>query len=104
MPSTDVPSGRVVIAIDPHKTSWTAAAVDTTLTPLDTLRAPVSGRVTASCAGSPRAGRVRAGRSERADGDERGRAQQDIAEAADARVVFVSGGVPPLEGADELGP
>jgi transposase len=42
MPSTDVPSRRVVIAIDPHKTSWTAAAVDTTLAPLDTLRAPVS--------------------------------------------------------------
>lgn len=42
MPSTDVPSGRVVIAIDPRKTSWTAAAVDATLAPLDTLRAPVS--------------------------------------------------------------
>jgi transposase len=42
MPSTDVPSGRVVIAIDPHKTSWTAAAVDTTMAPLDTLRVSVS--------------------------------------------------------------
>src|SRR5688572_32822442 len=42
MPSTDMPSGRVVIAIDPHKTSWTAAAVDATLAPLDILRAPVS--------------------------------------------------------------
>jgi len=41
---------------------------------------------------------------ERADGDERGRAQQDVAEAADARVGLVSGGISPLEGADELGP
>jgi transposase len=42
VPSTDVSRRRVVIAVDPHKTSWTAAAVDTTLAPLATLRAPVS--------------------------------------------------------------
>ena len=33
---------RVVIAIDPHKASWTAAAVDASLQPLATLRVPVS--------------------------------------------------------------
>lgn len=33
---------RVVIAIDPHKASWTAAAVDASLQPLDTIRVPVS--------------------------------------------------------------
>lgn len=33
---------RVVIAIDPHKASWTAAAVDASLRPLDTIRAPVT--------------------------------------------------------------
>lgn len=33
---------RVVIAIDPHKASWTAAAVDAVLQPLATTRVPVS--------------------------------------------------------------
>jgi len=33
---------RVVIAIDPHKASWTAAAVSESLQPLATLRVPVS--------------------------------------------------------------
>lgn len=33
---------RVVIAIDPHKGSWTAAAVDESLQPLATIRVPVS--------------------------------------------------------------
>jgi transposase len=33
---------RVVIAIDPHKASWTAAAVGESLQPLATLRVPVS--------------------------------------------------------------
>lgn len=33
---------RVVIAVDPHKASWTAAAVDGQLQPLDTIRVPVS--------------------------------------------------------------
>ena len=33
---------RVVIAIDPHKASWTAAAVDASLQPLATIRVPVS--------------------------------------------------------------
>jgi hypothetical protein len=42
MPSTQVPSERVVIAIDPHKASWTAAAVNTALQPLATIRVPVS--------------------------------------------------------------
>ena len=36
------PSDRVVIAIDPHKASWTASAVNATLQPLDTLRVPVN--------------------------------------------------------------
>ncbi len=33
---------RVVIAVDPHKASWTAAAVDGQLQPLGTIRVPVS--------------------------------------------------------------
>ena len=33
---------RVVIAIDPHKASWTAAAVDESLQPLAGIRVPVS--------------------------------------------------------------
>ena len=35
-------SGRVVIAVDPHKASWTAAAVGPGLQPLATIRVPVS--------------------------------------------------------------
>jgi transposase len=35
--------GRIVIAVDPHKASWTAAAVDGSLQPLATVRVPVSG-------------------------------------------------------------
>jgi transposase len=35
-------SDRVVIAVDPHKASWTAAAVDSWLQPLDVIRVPVS--------------------------------------------------------------
>ena len=41
MPSKTV-SERVVIAVDPHKASWTAAAVSSSLAPLATLRTPVS--------------------------------------------------------------
>jgi transposase len=33
---------RVVIAVDPHKASWTAAAVTPSLQPVATLRVPVS--------------------------------------------------------------
>ncbi|MCW2526477.1 MAG: putative transposase [Pseudonocardiales bacterium] len=33
---------RMVIAVDPHKASWTAAAVDGSLQPVATLRVPVS--------------------------------------------------------------
>ena len=33
---------RIVIAVDPHKASWTAAAVDAALQPLATIRVPVS--------------------------------------------------------------
>jgi transposase len=41
VPSRTV-SERVVIAVDPHKASWTAAAVSSALAPLATLRTPVS--------------------------------------------------------------
>ena len=41
MPSRNV-SERVVIAVDPHKASWTAAAVGSALAPLATLRTAVS--------------------------------------------------------------
>jgi transposase len=42
--SVGIPSGKdqVVIAVDPHKASWTAAAVDASLQPLATVRVPVS--------------------------------------------------------------
>jgi transposase len=40
--SRDVSSERVVIAVDPHKASWTAAVVNASLQPLATLRVPVS--------------------------------------------------------------
>ena len=33
---------RVVIAVDPHKASWTAATVDGSLQPVATVRVPVS--------------------------------------------------------------
>jgi transposase len=33
---------RVIIAIDPHKAPWTAAAVDSSLQPLATIRVPVN--------------------------------------------------------------
>ena len=42
MSSRDVVSDRVVIAVDPHKASWTAAVVNCSLQPLATLRVPVS--------------------------------------------------------------
>lgn len=35
-------NGRVVIAVDPHKSSWTAVVVDTTLQPLARVRVPVT--------------------------------------------------------------
>jgi transposase len=35
-------TSSVAIAVDPHKASWTAAAVDASLQPLDTIRVPVS--------------------------------------------------------------
>ncbi|GAA4491274.1 hypothetical protein GCM10023094_55540 [Rhodococcus olei] len=39
----DTSTQPVMIAIDPHKASWTAAAVDTSLRPLATIRVPVGG-------------------------------------------------------------
>ena len=44
MSNRGVPPDRVIIAIDPHKASWTAAAVGTSLQPLATIRVPVSPR------------------------------------------------------------
>jgi hypothetical protein len=35
---------RIVIGVDPHKASWTAAVVDGALQPLDTVRVPVSAK------------------------------------------------------------
>ena len=35
---------RVVIGVDPHKASWTAAVVDAGLQPLGTLRVPVGAK------------------------------------------------------------
>jgi transposase len=42
MPSGDVSFERVVVAVDPHKASWTAAVVNSSLQPLATIRVPVS--------------------------------------------------------------
>jgi hypothetical protein len=39
---TDGKFERMVIAVDPHKASWTAAAVSGSLQPVATLRVPVS--------------------------------------------------------------
>ena len=39
---TRISDDRVVVAVDPHKASWTAAAVDGSLRPLATVRVPVS--------------------------------------------------------------
>ena len=52
-------SGRVVIAIDPHKASWTAAVVDPALQPLATVRVPVSRECYRAC-GAPLTTRLRA--------------------------------------------
>ena len=40
--NTTTRADRIMIAIDPHKTSWTAAAVGPLLQPLATIRVPVS--------------------------------------------------------------
>ena len=42
MSSTEENAERVVIAVDPHKASWTAVAVNASLQPVATLRVPVS--------------------------------------------------------------
>ena len=40
--TTESGSGPVMIGIDPHKASWTAAAVNSALQPVATIRVPVS--------------------------------------------------------------
>jgi hypothetical protein len=40
--TTSTTPERMVIAIDPHKASWTAAVVDASLQPVATIRVPVS--------------------------------------------------------------
>jgi transposase len=42
--SVGIQSGKdeVVIAVDPHKASWTATAVDASFEPLASIRVPVS--------------------------------------------------------------
>jgi transposase len=42
VPAVSKTTDRVVIAIDPHKASWTAAAVDASSHPVATIRVPVS--------------------------------------------------------------
>ena len=65
-------SQPMVIAIDPHKASWTAAVVDASLQPVATIRVPVSHdgylpapptRRAAHCAASPIDGPIRPGPS-----------------------------------------
>ena len=52
-----------MIAIDPHKASWTAAAVDASLQPLEIIRVAVSARATGVAAIRPTLARPTAGRS-----------------------------------------
>ena len=59
---------QVVIAVDPHKGSWTAAAVDSSLQPLASIRVPVSRRAIGRCAGSRADGPTPAGRSKEPPG------------------------------------
>lgn len=54
---------RVVIAIDPHKASWTAVTVDERLQPLATIRAGSAVAATGNYAASPAAGHMLSGRS-----------------------------------------
>lgn len=42
MPSKKVQPERVVIGVDPHKSSWTAVVVGSGLAPLSTIRVPVT--------------------------------------------------------------
>ena len=42
MSTTSTTPERMVIAIDPHKASWTAAVVDASQQPVATIRVPVS--------------------------------------------------------------
>jgi transposase len=58
------PTDRVVIAVDPHKASRTAAAVDASLQPLDIIRVPVS-REGYRALRRPHAGPISAGRDGR---------------------------------------
>lgn len=44
--TTALQTDRVVIAIDPHKASWTAAAVDATLQPVDIVRSASAHKAT----------------------------------------------------------
>jgi hypothetical protein len=53
----------VVIAIDPHKASWTAAVVDASSQPVATIRVPVSRDGYRALAASRTAGPTRHGRS-----------------------------------------
>lgn len=55
-------SERVIVAIDPHKAPWTAAAVGASLQTLQTIRVSVS-RAIDDCAGSLTSGRRSRGQS-----------------------------------------
>jgi hypothetical protein len=61
--SQDESADRVVIAVDPHKASWTAAVVTSSLQPLATLRVPVSAAGYQQLRRLPAGGRRPAGRS-----------------------------------------
>ena len=63
MSTTSTTRQRVVIAIDPHKASWTAAVVDASLQPWQLFESPSAGTATVHCAASPTGGPTRPGRS-----------------------------------------
>ena len=63
MSTTSTTRERMVIAIDPHKTSWTAAVVDASCNPWPPFGSRSAATATARCAASRTGGPTRPGRS-----------------------------------------
>ena len=63
MLTTSTTPERMVIAIDPHKASWTAAVVDASLQPVAAFGSKSARKATVGCGASPTAGPILAGRS-----------------------------------------
>jgi hypothetical protein len=61
--TTSITPERMVIAIDPHKASWTAAVVDASQQPVATIESQSAATATVRCDASPTGGPIRPGRS-----------------------------------------